>query len=150
MAPATRAGAAEEPSSSTGAIEQQRQQSLEIRRMTPGEKKTAEGTITKEEENQLNARHGPFDKPSGSSAGGVYADRPPTPSPAAAVPDPGAAKSNKTTREKRQGASEWYKWWVQRHREKYGSGSRRSGYKPRDDKVGAAASWDDDPWGVQI
>lgn len=31
---------------------------------------------------------------------------------------------------KRRVVGEWYKWWLQRHREKYGASSRQSGYKP--------------------
>jgi len=33
-------------------------------------------------------------------------------------------------REKRRFTGEWYQWWLQRHRETYGSGSRRSGFRP--------------------
>ncbi|RSL84261.1 hypothetical protein CEP52_016481, partial [Fusarium oligoseptatum] len=52
----------------------------------------------------------------------------PNPTP---VGGPASGASGTTDRrEKRRLVGEWYQWWLQRHREKYGAGSRQSGYKP--------------------
>lgn len=74
----------------------------------------------------------PSDTPPGCSAGDANADGPSAASPIAATPAPNAFKASKTAQEKRKEAGEWYMWWVQRHRERYGSGSKVSGYKPRE------------------
>ncbi|KAF4446870.1 hypothetical protein FALBO_17021 [Fusarium albosuccineum] len=40
--------------------------------------------------------------------------------------------SEQQVRHTRQYMRGWWKWWVARHRERYGSGSKHSGYKPLD------------------